>query len=396
MLYSSAGGNRINRAQKPRIVIVGPVPPSVGGVETVTRAVLESRIGERFEVRHCDITKNRPKETAGRWDWGNAKWAIIHLGRMIASCRDFRPQLVYLPLTGTWTGFARDSALAMIGKWYGATVIGHVHGAWFYRVLAAKGAMGYLVRRCLARFDALLVLGSWWKKIVDEYGYAGEVFIVPPTLDRQLYDVAKEHRPRYEQEPVGLFVGSVGKRKGVFDLLDALYELKVKNNKAVRMIIVGGQEEPGEWGALQHRCASLGLNDTVEFTGSLTGEQLYDKYKRAGFFVLPSYAEGLPVSILEAGCFGLPVITTPVGAIRDLILDDENGLLIEPGNFGAIADVIGRLHASVSDRQRLGAALRSRIVNYHPDTVCQRIEECLVTMLNDDNDMVVGRPAVRR
>lgn len=395
-MFDGIPDNASAMARKPRLVIVGPVPPSVGGVETVTRAVLDSQITERFDVCHCDITKHRPKETAGRWDVGNLIWAAIHFLRMARICRRFRPHLVYLPLTGTWTGFSRDSLLAFIGKWYGAKVVGHVHGAWFYRVLSAQGTVAHAVRYCLTRFDALLVLGSWWKGLVERYGYAGQVYTVPPTLSRDLYDVGQAHRTQYETEPVGLFVGSVGKRKGVFDLLDALHVLRERHGTRVRMVIVGGQEERGEWRALHDRCAVLGLCDTVEFKGPLQGQSLYQHFRQAGFFVLPSYAEGLPVSILEAGCFGLAVITTPVGAICDLIRHGENGILIEPGDVNALAHAIARLHGSATERYRLGTELKRQVGSYHPKAVCLRIEECLGRVFPNNTHATLNPPVVRR
>lgn len=367
---------------KPRLTVVGPLPPPPGGVETVTKAVLESNAFRDFQVHHLDISKDRPKETAGRLDLGNLRWAIIHFTRMLRSTRSFRPNVVYMPLVGSWTGFSRDSVLAWIGKWYGAKVLGHVHGAWFYRVLALRGILGWMARKSLSRFDALLVLGTWWKELVSNYGYAGKVFVVPPTLDRRLFEAGRSYTRMYDsEEPIGLFVGSVGKRKGVFELLEALHRLKLEGTRA-RVVIVGGQEEEGEWNDLMQRRAQLGLDDIAEFVGPLQGQSLYEQFERADYFVLPSHAEGLPVVLLEAGSFGLPVIVTPVGAVRDLVKDDENGLLVQPGDVGALAAAIGRLRSNGHDRARFGTALRRSIGVYHPDAVCTRIAKTIQAVLN--------------
>jgi glycosyltransferase involved in cell wall biosynthesis len=367
---------------KPRLIVVGPLPPPPGGVETVTKAVLESNAFREFEIHHLDISKDRPKETAGRLDLGNLRWAMIHFIRMLRSMRSLRPNVVYMPLVGSWTGFSRDSVLAWIGKWYGAKVLGHVHGAWFYRVLALRGILGWMARKCLSRFDALLVLGTWWKDLVGNYGYPGQVFVVPPTLDRRLFEAGHSHTRAYDsEEPVGLFVGSVGKRKGVFELLEALHRLKLAGTRA-RVVIVGGQEEEGEWRDLMRRRAELGLDNIAEFVGPLHGQSLYEQFQRADYFILPSHAEGLPVVLLEAGSFGLPVIVTPVGAVRDLVKDNENGLLVSPGDVGALAAAIGRLRSSPQDRARFGTKLRRSVGAYHPDAVCTRIAETIQAVLN--------------
>jgi glycosyltransferase involved in cell wall biosynthesis len=75
-------------------------------------------------------------------------------------------------------------------------------------------------------------------------------------------------------------------------------------------------------------------------------------------FVLPSYAEGLPISLLEAMCAGLPVIATPVGGIPTVVSHNEQGLLVEPGNIENLAKALDTLASSSQLRSQLGATAR--------------------------------------
>jgi glycosyltransferase involved in cell wall biosynthesis len=158
----------------------------------------------------------------------------------------------------------------------------------------------------------------------------------------------------------------------VFDLLEAVARCR-RDGLPFHLTLVGPDEYPGEWDALKALTTRLGLADAVEFTGPLMGERLYERFDRADLFVLPSYNEGLPVVLHEAGAFGLPVITTPVGAIPDLIRDGANGLLIEPGAIDALAGAITRLVRDPAERRRLGLQLRDDVAAFHPDRVCERI-----------------------
>jgi len=83
-----------------------------------------------------------------------------------------------------------------------------------------------------------------------------------------------------------------------------------------------------------------------------------DYYKHADIFVLPSYNEGLPMSILEAGSFGLPVISTPVGGIPEVIEDGVNGYLIEPGDIEALKDRLLLLANGPELREKMGKNLK--------------------------------------
>jgi glycosyltransferase involved in cell wall biosynthesis len=175
---------------------------------------------------------------------------------------------------------------------------------------------------------------------------------------------------------IALHVGQIGRRKGVFDLLRALRRLR-DEQLSVRLVAVGPSELPGELDAALALRAELKLEDAVEFTGPLQGEALYRQYESADCFVLPSYIEGLPVVLHEAGAFSLPVITTPVGAIPELVRDGANGLVVAPGNVEQIAGALRMLATDPALRERLGRQLRADVAAFHPDRVTERIADAV-------------------
>jgi len=226
------------------------------------------------------------------------------------------------------------------------------------------------------------MLGNMWKQAIDAYGTKCPTIIVPPTLDKDFILAAGAYERNYGvTDPVGLYVGHVGKRKGVIDLLDALFALK-RAGKPARMVIVGPEQRQGDWETVMIRHKELQLQDVVEFTGPLMGAALLERYQRADYLVLPSYIEGLPVVFLEAGAFGLPVIGTPVGAIEDLLRHDKNALLVAPGAVEELTRAIDRLRSSAVERERLGRQLRKDVAKYHPDIICGQITAALQLVLS--------------
>ncbi|KAA0226463.1 glycosyltransferase family 4 protein [Fimbriimonadia bacterium ATM] len=363
--------------EKLRVVVVGPVPPPIGGVETVTQALLESSAMSGFDVTHCDLTKGRPKQTQGKFDLGNFRWAWIHIKRLKKAVREARPHVVYMPLTATWSGFLRDLALARVAKRGGAKVVAHVHGAWFDQILDRRGWSGRVVRKGLDLFDCFLMLGERWRRLITEYGVRGEVRIVPSTFRREVFERGGEATRHYEGSAKRiLFLGQLGKRKGVPELLRALAGVR-GDLPEMRAVFVGPGEFEGEWEEMLALRKELGLEEIAEFTGSLQGDDLYAKFRECDLFVLPSHSEGLPVVLFEAGAFGLPVIATPVGAIADLIVHEESGLLVEPGDVDGLAAAIRTAAADAGLRQRLATNLRSAIQPFHPDVVTQSIADAI-------------------
>jgi glycosyltransferase involved in cell wall biosynthesis len=358
---------------RPRLLIVGPLPPPIGGVETFTQAILESPALDAFEVAHCDTTKQRPKSTQGRFDLGNAGWALIHFTRLARALARNEPDVVYIPIAGTWSGFLRDAALGWLARRTRARVIGHQHAGDIPQVLARRGLDARLVDGGFAQFHRLLVLGERWRAMFVAHGLAMPIEICPSTFRRELFERGREcvRAPRTGAVRI-LFLGQVGRRKGVLDLLDATARLLTKGHD-VTVTIAGPDQQPGEREAAMRRATERSLGALARIPGAVHGEELYTLLAEHDLFVLPSYNEGIPAVLYEAGAFGLPVVTTPVGAIPDLIRDGQNGLLVTPGDVDALTAAIERLVLDPSLRMRLGEQLRADVLAYHPDRAAERI-----------------------
>jgi len=114
--------------------------------------------------------------------------------------------------------------------------------------------------------------------------------------------------------------------------------------------------------------------DRLECPGWLNAEQMAGELRRASIFALPSHNEGVPIALLEAMSHSLPVITTPVGGIPEVVESGRNGILVKPGDVDAIEVALEKLLQSSAERQRLGAAARATIAErYSLDSVVERL-----------------------
>jgi glycosyltransferase involved in cell wall biosynthesis len=137
-----------------------------------------------------------------------------------------------------------------------------------------------------------------------------------------------------------------------------------------------------EWNEIAERVASLNLSESVEMPGSVVGESKEGAYKQADIYVLPSYAEGMPIGLLEAMSYGLVCITTPVGGIPEVIQDGQNGVLIPPGDTKALTEVLDRLICEPDLRFRLGREARATIEReYNWIERANQIKELYLDML---------------
>lgn len=138
-------------------------------------------------------------------------------------------------------------------------------------------------------------------------------------------------------EKVIIGVGRLIYGKGFQDLITAFSRLKDKN---LKLVLVGDGDYKDK---LIKLVKELKISEKVIFTGEKKEEEVISCLNLADIFVNPSYSEGLPTTVLEAGAVGLPVIATDVGGTKEIILNNKTGILIKPKDISALTDSISKL-----------------------------------------------------
>src|SRR4029453_15107290 len=157
--------------------------------------------------------------------------------------------------------------------------------------------------------------------------------------------------------PVVLFVSNMLREKGPLILLEALAAV-AKRKVPFQAVFAGawrGDLTEGEFDTAAHR---LGLNGVVLHRGAVYGDSKWALFRNADLFVFPSFYanEAMPLVLLEAMAFGLPVVSTDVAAIPTVVRNNETGLVVPPADSGALAQAIAGLLDDREQRARMGRA----------------------------------------
>ena len=221
----------------------------------------------------------------------------------------------------------------------------HLHGGGFTQFYEARGPVGQrFIRWVLNRASEVVVLTESWRReltVIKGNDRALTVVMNPVRL-------SVERPGRNGRSLVHiLFLGRIDERKGVFDLLECARRL-TPEVPSLRFTLCGDGQLEQARGIIRRN----GLEHRVSLPGWVADPDSY--LSEADIFVLPSYFEGLPMSILEAESWGLPVIATRVGGIPEIVRDGESGFLIEPGDIDSLADRLKRLAQDESLRNRMG------------------------------------------
>lgn len=255
-----------------------------------------------------------------------------------------RIQLLHLQMSERLS-VNRKSLFGYIGRLFGIPIVIHLHSAEFESFFCGLSPRGQSrVVKTLKRADKVIVLGSTWASfLVNSLGIdPSNIAIVHngvpgPVRMNDLHGA--------EQPCQILFLGSMTKRKGVADLLNAL-SLVGKATTNWKCTIAGN----GKLDEFKLIAASLGIEKHVTFFGWANEDKSRDLLRSSDILVLPSYNEGLPLAILEAMSFGLAVISTSVGSIEDAVIDSETGIIVAPGSISELSSAIETLIISQDTR----------------------------------------------
>ncbi|MGK9051407.1 glycosyltransferase family 4 protein [Neorhizobium petrolearium] len=245
----------------------------------------------------------------------------------------------------------RKLVIAICARMLGIPYILHLHGAEYMAFWSDEDT--FLNRRIRSMFrqaSGIIVLGKVWREFILRK--------VPEAEKRLVIVPNATEVPSLPREGGGdrvhiLFLGRVEKRKGVPELCEALASMA--DLPGWRATIAGD----GEVEKLRLRLTELGLSDRVAVPGWQGPEDVARLLSKADVLTLPSFAENLPISVIEGMAAGLAIVATPVGAVEDIISDGKTGLLVPPGDVGALKRALERLIMEPDLRDRLGDAARA-------------------------------------
>lgn len=184
--------------------------------------------------------------------------------------------------------------------------------------------------------------------------YWSKLHIVHCGIDPDRYDTP----PKTDGQNL-LFIGRLAGVKGVPVLFEALEQIR-SDFPDLRLTLIGDGPERSD---LEMEAKRRGLTDLVTFAGYRSQAEVAETLQQTNMLVLPSFAEGLPVVLMEALAASLPVVTTRIAGTAELVEDGLSGLLVPPGDAAKLAEAISALLADPARRAQMGRRGREKVVS---------------------------------
>lgn len=338
-----------------RIFMLGPDPKKAfGGMAAVVESYMNSDFFHKHQI--CYIATNNEiairsdkKITCNKLKVAMVAWVVI-----IKALLKGKVSALHVHCA-TDNSFWRKSVFIITGYFFRIPILVHIHGsdpAFYGKDCGAFKRT--LIVRVLNLADRLIVLSAYWEELFKDWGVKATIKILPNPVE--LIPVLENKSKQIQL----LFMGVLLRRKGVFQLLEAFKQL-IKKYPNLHLVYAGSGELFED---LKDKINLLGLGNQITLAGWVQGADKMLLLQQSTIFILPSYNECFPVSLLEAMSAGIPSVVTNVGGVVDIIQDGDNGLLVNPGD---IEEIVLKVSALLDDkllRERIGKNGRDYVISH--------------------------------
>jgi glycosyltransferase involved in cell wall biosynthesis len=348
--------SQTNQLARIKILMFGAGLDVMGGITSVEKLVLEN-IPPNLQIHHvATFASTFAKGTAMH----NIKVFLRAVTRLLQASWKNEVDILHIHFSVRGDTL-RALILALIALVLHKPFILHAHGGAYKEFYAALPQIAQrIIFAIFSRCTHLIALSEGWRS------YYLSTFQLKPhqiTVLKNPVSFPLTIPDRRGREQVTfVFLGVIGRTsvahdKGAFDLIKAFGTLPASDKAVARLVLAGN----GDLETAQQMIEELNLTEYVQLRSWLDPIQRDQLLMEADVFILPSYYEGLPMSMLEAMAWGLPVIVTPVGAIPEIVTHGQQGLLVQPGNQVEIAQAMQELIGNEKMRISLGTTARNGV-----------------------------------
>jgi glycosyltransferase involved in cell wall biosynthesis len=342
-----------------RVCLWSPLPPPQGGIGRWAERLRDASPGHGLDVR---VVNTSPRTDAfserSVFRWDRVTRALGAYADLEHTLLRFRPQVLHIATSLFWAT-PRDAAAMTLARAHGVPTIWHMHGS--NQMILWRNQMSRPRRRL---FDAVLRAASHVVVLSEEMNAYLRKSLpgLQVSLLGNMVELEIPPGPAVlpaKSKPRVLFVGPKVPLKGLGELAAAVVRMP-----GVELALVGGDGgviDPVQAAIMQGHLQTLRDQGRLLETGNLPPDACQRTYREADVFALPTWREGLPNVLLEAMAAGLPCVTTPVGAIPEVI-QGGCALTVTPGDVDALTATLARVLHDPDLRADLGRRARERVV----------------------------------
>ncbi|MDP4263356.1 MAG: glycosyltransferase family 4 protein [Bacteroidota bacterium] len=253
-------------------------------------------------------------------------------------------------------------------KIYSKKIVYHIHSGTYEECYKERNSLyKSLCRFLVNNSEAVIILSDKWFGFLQTNFRVKKSLVLKNPVEKRVDGVLPRSSSAFTNF---LFLGKIADHKGIFDLVQLISEEQEKLRGKCKLF-VGGNDEVER---LKNIIAEKNIGDLVEYIGWTRAKQKDEHFRACDYFILPTYYEGMPMTILESFSYGKPVISTPVGSIPEILKDNYNGFLFEPGDMAALKKLITKVIEDPSLSPTLCKNALYKASGFYPEAITNELK----------------------
>lgn len=317
-----------------KVLMIGPSRNTKGGVSTVINNYYKYGLSDKVKLKYIETINDKNifikfiKEKIALVDF------LFNIGKY---------DILHAHLASRRSAF-RKSMYIRIAKRKNKYIVAHIHGGGFKKFLdeeCSNKKRMYIINS-LNMCDKIIVLSKEWYEYFSTFIDKKKLIII----ENSVYVPCNNYSTQDNYNI--LFLGRLEKDKGIYDLLES-FSYVVDEYKNAKLYIAGS----GENDLVEKKIKKLGILKNIVMLGWISNDETTKIIKSCSLFVLPSYFEAMPMSLLESMAFGCIPVASNVGGIPYVIKDEVNGFLVTPGDIIELKNKILKIFNKSTDERKI-------------------------------------------
>lgn len=315
-----------------KVCMIVPNRMVKGGIASVVNGYRGSKLEKDYDITYVESYTDGSKLT-------KLFKGISGYIQFIKVLLTNKPDIVHIH-SSFGPSFYRKMPFIYMASWAKIPIVNHIHGADFDEFYVnASESKKKKIKKIYEKCSVLIALSEEWKERLSQIVSPSKISVIENYSI--LHEDALKQRLERKCNNTVLFLGELGRRKGCYDIPEVIRKVK-EDVPDVKFVLAGAGSEADEK-AIKKLIDRENVSDNVEFPGWVRGDTKDKLLREADVFFLPSYNEGMPMSVLDAMGYGLPIVSTNVGGIPKIVQDRKNGVSCSAGDINVFAKGINDL-----------------------------------------------------
>ena len=323
-----------------KVLMIGPARSVNGGISAVVNNYYKAGLDKKVQLQYIGTMEDGSK-------WHKLKIAVKAFVEFVTKVSKY--DLVHIHMASD-SSLYRKIPFIILTKMFRKKLIIHQHGGnikqFYYSECSEKRRE--FIKKVLQKADVFVVVAPYLRDIFKDIVKEEKIIVLPNAIEIP-ENVSKEYK-----EQNLLFLGRLCKEKGINELLEAVKELK--NDFPKLQLYLGGVWIEEELEKKAEKCG-----DFIHYLGWIDAEKKKEYLQKCNLFVLPTYFEGLPMSLLEGMAYGCACVATEVGGIPQVVTDRKDGILIPAKEVESLKKVLKKLLEAPILQEELGKNARKTL-----------------------------------